>query len=265
MVYVPKGSFQMGSNIDQVHYARQLCRDHKGKVAISICQMSAFTNEMPDHPVELDAFWIDRHEVTNQQYKLCVDEGSCTQPAELGSYTREVYYGSNEFGSYPVIWITQGQANEYCRWAAGRLPTEAEWEYAARGPENLIFPWGNDFDPQRLNYCDADCPLGVIDPTYSDGFPDTAPVVSFPNGVSWCGALNLAGNVREWVADGYHYYSIDPQVNPFTPAAGANRIPRGGGWLDTPDDVRSANRGENTPDYTRHKVGFRCASSAYTP
>lgn len=261
MVYVPAGHFMMGSDIDQVHLARQLCREYKGDLAIGVCRMSAFTDEMPDHPVELDAFWLDRYEVTNQQYQQCVGVGSCTPPVELGSFTRDEYYGSTEFNSYPVIWVTQDQASEYCLWAGGRLPTEAEWEYAARGPENLIFPWGNEFEHQRLNYCDADCAAGVDDPSHSDGYPETAPVGSFPNGASWCGALDLAGNVREWVADGFHYYSVDSQMNPYTLATGANRIPRGGGWLDTPDDVRSTNRGENTPDYTRHKVGFRCAQS----
>ena len=265
MVYVPAGHFMMGSNIDQVYLARQLCREYKDDIAIGVCRMSAFTDEMPDHPVELDAFWVDRYEVTNQHYQGCVDEGSCTPPFESSSYTRDEYYGSADFNSYPVIWVTQNQASEYCLWAGGRLPTEAEWEYAARGSENLIFPWGNDFDPQRLNYCDADCAAGVIDPSYADGFPETAPVGSFPNGASWCGALDLAGNVREWVADGFHYYSVDPKINPYTPSTGANRIPRGGGWLDTPDDVRSTNRGENTPDYTRHKVGFRCAQSIDSP
>ncbi len=261
MVYVPAGHFLMSSDIDQVNYARQLCRDYSGLDMVSVCRVSSFANEMPKHPVELNAFWLDRFEVTNQQYQLCVDEGTCTPPVELGSFTRDDYYGSEEFDNYPVVWVTQDQASEYCRWAGRRLPTEAEWEYAARGPENLIFPWGNEFEPQRLNYCDADCAFGVKDLSNSDGYPETAPVGSFPNGASWCGALDLAGNVREWVADGFHYYSADPQINPFTPAADSNRIPRGGGWLDTPDDVRSANRGENTPDYTRHKVGFRCALS----
>lgn len=261
MVYVPAGNFIMGSDLDQVHIARQLCRDYKGEIAIGACQVRAFADEMPNHPVVLDAFWIDRYEVTNQQYKLCVDAGSCSPPVKTSSYTRDEYFGSDEYSSYPVIWITQNQASEYCHWAGRRLPTEAEWEYAARGPENRLFPWGNDFDPKRLNYCDANCATGIDDPAYSDGYPETAPVGSFPNGVSWSGALDLAGNVREWVADGFHYYPTEPQLNPFYSPEGANRIPRGGGWLDTPDDVRSANRGENTPDYTRHKVGFRCAFS----
>ena len=100
--------------------------------------------------------------------------------------------------------------------------------------------------------------MGVADQGVNDGYPETAPVGSFPEAVSWCGALDMAGNVREWVADWYGPYPSEQRENPQGPSQGDSFIPRGGSWLDTPDDVRSANRGENTPDYTRHKVGFRC-------
>ena len=105
---------------------------------------------------------------------------------------------------------------------------------------------------------DVDCE-GVSDETVDDGYPDTAPVGSFPAGVSWCGAMDMAGNVREWVAGWFEYYSSEPQVNPMGPSSGDSRVTRGGSWYDTPNDVRSANRGQNTTDYVRHKVGFRCA------
>jgi len=122
-----------------------------------------------------------------------------------------LYFDESDYSDYPVIWVTRDQAAEYCSWVGGRLPTEAEWEYAARGPENLTFPWGNEFDPSRVNYCDASCAHGVVDPSCDDGYPETAPVGSFSSGVSWSGALDMAGNVREWVSDWFGYYAVDSQ------------------------------------------------------
>lgn len=259
MVYVPAGKFEMGSDYESTAFARQLCKDYSGKDAIAVCKVAAFGNEKPVHTVTLSGFWIDQAEVTNGQYQKCEQAGACTPPADSSSYTRPTYYGNPDYADFPVIWVTRDQANDYCTRAGGHLPTEAEWEYAARGPESWLFPWGDSFDGTRLNYCDANCDAGPNDPSIDDGYADTAPVGSFPTGASWNGALDMAGNVREWVADWYAPYTPDPQVNPTGPATGVSRIPRGGSWLDKPDDTRSANRGENTPDYTRHKVGFRCA------
>jgi formylglycine-generating enzyme required for sulfatase activity len=260
MVYVPAGEFKMGSDDDGIKYARQLCKEYGGDDAIATCKADAFADEQPAHTVALDGFWIDRTEVTNRQYQRCVEAKACTPPVDSSSYMRESYFGNVAYDIYPVVWVTQQQAANYCQWAGARLPTEAEWEYAARGPEGRTFPWGNTFDGKRLNYCDVNCTAGPNDKTVDDGYTDTAPVASFPTGASWCGALDLAGNVREWVADWYGRYPSVQQVNPTGPISGTSRIPRGGCWLDTPDDVRSTNRGENSIDYTRHKVGLRCAS-----
>ncbi len=262
MVYVPAGEFLMGSDGQGAAFAKQLCVQYSESksAALAACQWSAFVDEQPAHLVSLDGFWIDRVEVTNGQYQRCVAAGACAPPVERGSHTRAMYYGAPAFADYPVIWVTQAQAANYCAWAGAQLPTEAQWEYAARGPEHRHLPWGNTFDGTRLNYCDARCTDGPNDKSVDDGYPDTAPVGSYPKGASWCGALDLAGNVREWVADWYGRYPPGQQVNPIGPATGDSRIPRGGAWLDTPDDVRSANRGGNAPDYTRDKVGFRCAA-----
>ena len=262
MTYVPSGEFMMGTDRAGIKIARQLCREVSGDMAVSVCSPQAFADEQPAHPVTLSGFWIDQVEVTNEQYQHCVESSACRLPEKTGSFTRESYYGDPAYDDYPVIWVTWQQAADYCAWAGGRLPTEAEWEYAARGPESRTFPWGNTFDGTRLNYCDAGCASGVIDVRTDDGYPDTAPVGSFPAGVSWCGAQDMAGNVREWVSDWFGRYPAEAQVNPTGPIAGESRIPKGGCWLDRPDDVRSANRGENAPDYTRHKVGFRCAMDA---
>lgn len=260
MVFVPAGEFQMGIDKEMALEAKELCSEYSTpELARATCSLGVFSNEMPVHTVHLAGFWLDRFEVTNAQYQRCVAVGACSLPARLDSYSRTRYYSSLEYADFPVIWVTWGQAAKYCAWAGGRLPSEAEWEYAARGPEGFTFPWGNVFEPERLNYCDRSCE-GVSDPGYDDGYPDTAPVGSFPAGASWIGAHDLAGNVREWVADWYGYYVVGPISNPTGPETGSSRIPRGGSWYDRPDDTRSTNRGENTPDYTRHKVGFRCAA-----
>ena len=251
----------MGIDSDMARAARKLCKEGSDPaLAIGVCSPSSFTNEQPAHPVTLDGFWIDKYEVTNAQYRACVEDGACAQPVEAGSFTRIHYYDDPTYDSYPVVHVNWHMAAAYCTWTGAALPTEAQWEYSARGPEGLVFPWGNTFEQDKANYCDMHCE-GVSDDTYDDGYPDTAPVGSYPIGASWVGALDLAGNVREWVADWYAYYPMDEAlVNPTGPESGKSKIPRGGSWYDKPDDLRSTNRGENTPDYTRHKVGFRCAS-----
>jgi len=262
MVYAPSGEFQMGSTLAQARYALALCKAAVPGISLGVCRATSFDDERPAHTVALDGFWIDRTEVTNGQYQRCADAGHCLPPVETGSYTREWYYGNPAYDDYPVVWVTQAQAADYCAWAGGLLPTEAEWEYAARGPEGRLFPWGDEFDGTRLNYCDASCATGIKDETVNDGYAETAPVGSFPSGISWCGALDMAGNVREWVADWFAYYSSERQENPTGPSSGRTHSPRGGCWLDTPVITRSTNRGQNTIDYSRHKVGFRCAANA---
>jgi formylglycine-generating enzyme required for sulfatase activity len=258
MVYVPAGAFRMGSDHLQAAYARQVCKEYNPEGGLAACPSTSFGDESPAHLVSLDGYWIDRTEVTNGQYQVCEAAGACTPPVETGAYYRPSYYGNAEFEDYPVIWVTRDQASEYCRWAGGRLPTEAEWEYAARGPESWLYPWGDEFDGTRLNYCDANCDAGPNDPTVDDGYADTAPVGSYPTGASWVGALDMAGNVREWVSDWYGSYTPEPQDNPTGPATGDALVPRGGSWMDLPSNIRSANRGGDPLDYTRHKLGFRC-------
>ncbi len=259
MVVVPAGSFVMGSDREMTHFARQLCQESSGALAVATCQAAAFSDEQPAHAVRLDGFWIDRFEVTNRQYEGCVVAGACNPPMLDSSYSRPDYYGSPAHGQYPVVNVLWEMAAQYCRWVGGRLPTEAEWEYAARGPEGRIFAWGNDFDRSRLNYCDAGCPL-LSDKAYNDGYPDTAPVGSFRSGASWVGALDMTGNVREWVSDWLGPYRTDIAVNPTGPDDGELRVTRGGSWYDTPDDVRGANRGGESLEYYRDNLGFRCVT-----
>jgi formylglycine-generating enzyme required for sulfatase activity len=260
MVYVPAGEFEQGSDRDAVERTRDLCKAYTGDLALILCGHAGFQDEQPAHTVALDGFWIDSTEVTNAHYRSCVEAAICTAPVESGSHTRDTYYGDSAYDDYPVVWVSWQQASDYCGWAGGRLPTEAEWEYAARGPESWMFPWGDAFDGTRLNYCDSNCDGGQTDETVDDGYADTSPVGGYLEGASWCGAHDMAGNVREWVADWFGEYAAGRQVNPTGPPVGESHIPRGGSWLDRPDNVRSANRGGLSPDYTRHKVGFRCAA-----
>lgn len=260
MLYVPGGEFQMGTDDDQMRISLKVCGVTASRMfgPGSRCLSSEFADETPAHPVELDGFWIDRTEVTNAQYRECVSAGACRPPVESGSYSRESYYGDAAFDNYPVVWVGWQQAVDYCAWVGARLPTEAEWEYAARGPEGFLYPWGDAFDGTRLNYCDANCDLGPSDPSIDDGYPDTAPVGSYPSGASWCGALDLAGNVREWVADWFGPY-YGRQANPHGPRSGDMIVSRGGSWLDPPENVRSTKRGRNTTDFAIYKLGIRCA------
>ncbi|HKZ86101.1 MAG TPA: bifunctional serine/threonine-protein kinase/formylglycine-generating enzyme family protein [Anaerolineae bacterium] len=238
MVYVPDGTFQMGSN-------------------------DGDTDEQPVHEVTLDSFWIDRTEVTNAQYARCVKDGKCSAPSESSSYTPDSYYGESQYADHPVIWVSWDDANDYCAWAEVQLPTEAQWEYAARGPQATEFPWGNTFDGTKVNYCDTNCTLDWADKKVDDGFADIAPVSSYPEGASWVGALDMVGNVWEWVADWYGNYPSELQVNPTGPTSEQQfHVLRGGGWGDAVYNVRAADRGINTSDYRLVTLGFRCVSAA---
>jgi formylglycine-generating enzyme required for sulfatase activity len=234
MVYVPAGEFEMGSTDAEVDDAMQLCDEYHGG-----CDRGWFEDEQPAHAVELDGFWIDQTEVTNAQYALCVADGDC----EESGYADDGDYNGDD---YPVVGVDWYNAAAYCQWAGARLPTEAEWEYAARGPQGHTFPWGKDAPTCQLAQCGA-----------CSG--RTVPVGSLPDGASWCEALDMAGNVWEWVADWYGDYPSGRQVNPTGPSSGADRVLRGGSWVWNPNYVRGAHRREGTPGYGHSDRGFRCA------
>jgi serine/threonine-protein kinase len=236
MVFVPAGESPMGSTEGE-------------------------SDERPVHVVALDGFWIDRTEVTNDQYGRCVAAGACEPPEDSGSYSRESYYGDVHYQDYPVIHVNWHQARAYCEWVGARLPTEAEWEYAARGPQGWRFPWGDGADGGRLNYCDASCQFGHADGAYDDGHADTAPVGTYPAGASWCGALDLAGNVWEWTADWSGEYPSGWHENPVGPSSGTYRVMRGGCLNSSWDHVRAANREPAHPGSHGYSAGFRCVVS----
>ena len=229
MVYVPAGEFIMGS-VEGV----------------------GEDNEHPQHTVYLDAYWIDQTEVTNGQYSLCVSSGGCTAPLSVSSLTREWYYGNPQFKDYPVIYVDWNQANDYCEWAGRQLPTEAQWEKAARGTDGRTYPWGNQEPTANLaNY-------GQIQ-------GDTTAVGSYTEGASPYGALDMTGNVWEWVADWYgadYYASQSGWENPQGPQAGEGRVLRGGSWYISGNYLRTSSRywyyPMNSDDYS---LGFRCSLS----
>ena len=195
----------------------------------------------------LDAFWIDKFEVSNSQYEQCVSARACSEPHDLSSYKHNDYFGNETYASYPVIWLDWYQARDYCHWVGGELPTEAQWEKAARGTDGNKYPWG-DYAP---NYQLAN---------YAQNKGDTVEVGSYPDGASPYGALDMAGNVWEWVRDWYGWYDPNETYNPTGPGSGDSRVLRGGSWLMGPKDIRTARRIGTYPTEWFYEYGFRCVS-----
>lgn len=238
LVYIPAGNFSMGSN-------------------------QGDSNEQPVHEVYLDAYWMDQFEVTNDQYKLCVADRACTAPADLA------YYNNSTFNHHPVVNINWFQAKTYCQWAGRDLPTEAQWEKAARGEDGRIYPWG-DSNPTRdhVNLCDLGCASGSKTENFNDGYAKTAPVGSFPKGSSSYGVHDMAGNVWEWVNDWFekNYYSSQREwENPSGPTIGKQRVLRGGAWDNSELFIRSTNRGWGSPAVFGEDLGIRCVLSIDRP
>ncbi|MBE0683383.1 MAG: SUMF1/EgtB/PvdO family nonheme iron enzyme [Anaerolineales bacterium] len=204
----------------------------------------------PEHKIYLDAFWVDQTEVTNKMYAQCVAKNKCDPPTKVESYTHSDYYGNTKFNEYPVLYVNWNMANGYCEWAGRRLPTEAEWEKSARGTNTNTYPWGEESPNANLL-------------NFNNNLRDTTEIGTYPNGASIYGALDMAGNVWEWVNDWYSetYYQDSPLSNPLGPDSGTYRVLRGGSWSNRVDDVRTTSRIKYDPMDTSNGIGFRCASS----
>jgi formylglycine-generating enzyme required for sulfatase activity len=224
MGFIPAGPFTMG-------------RDGTG------------SDEEPSHRVSLDAFYIDRYEVTVADYAKFLEKETADHPLSW----QEARGGKNQ--EKPVLGVDWYDAAEYCQWANKRLPTEAEWEKAARATDGRIYPWGND-PPTAIH--------ANFGQEKATGYSAVAKVGSFEKGQSPYGIYDLAGNVWEWVADRYdeHYYQHSPEHNPRGATTGPLRVVRGGAWNSPPAIIAAANRNANVPSARRSDVGFRCAKDA---
>ena len=223
MVLVPAGGFTMGS-------------------------LTGDSDEDPPHWVALNAFWIDATEVTNSAYAACVDAGACEPPLYEFLAERTEYYGSETYADYPVVYVSWQDAQTYCQWQGKRLPTEAEWEKAARGTDERIYPWGNNEpDASRANYDDT-------------SEANTSQAGAFPAGASPHGAFDMAGNVWEWVSDWYDagYYAVSPSDNPTGPQAAIRKVLRGGSFDLDKWTIRAPNRFKMPADHESSNIGFRC-------
>ncbi|MCA9594685.1 MAG: SUMF1/EgtB/PvdO family nonheme iron enzyme [Myxococcales bacterium] len=257
MVKIPAGQFYMGSDLDE-----------------------ALPTEKPSFSVKLDSFCMDLTEVTMSAYLSCSNDGKCKRPSAdvrwpgITEHQREVYgplcnVNSSNRGDHPVNCVSWDMADHFCTTRGARLPTEAEWEYATRGPDGRIYPWGDE-EPTaaHLNACGTECVkwgeehgeslTALYDA--SDGFPTTAPVGHFPAGRSRFGPMDVVGNVWEWVADWQGPYTASEKVNPKGPASGTRKVIRGGGWNGSYKSwLRPSFRYAQDPEALSHGIGFRCA------
>jgi formylglycine-generating enzyme required for sulfatase activity len=228
LVYVPEGEFSMGIE--------------NGLLGVT-----------PQN-VYLAAFWIDKTEVTNGMYAICVNAGTCQPPSDLSSSTRSSYFGNPQYTDYPVINVSWNDAQSYCAWAGRRLPTEAEWEKAARGPDGRMYPWGNNEPTCSLANTNIDVQGNCVGDTRAAG--------TYPAGASPYGALDMTGNVSEWSV-----YEVGETVNappaPSTPggSSGIFTAVRGGSWSTNEYTIRPIHRYKYTTTYAENDFGIRCALS----
>jgi formylglycine-generating enzyme required for sulfatase activity len=261
MLTVPAGEFLMGCD-----------QTNPGSIACA-------NKDTPLHPVYLEAYAIDKYEVTNLQYRACVDAGACERPRKTGSHKRTSYFYDANYDYFPVLYVSWWNAQDYCKWVDKRLPTEAEWEKATRGViDTRAWPWGNEFsDCSRLNNT-----LDMVDDEEIVCVGETTQVGSYPSGASPYGAMDMSGNVFEWVYDNYdeYYYRRAPYYNPMGPDKSKDPddepffVIRGGSYRPRWSYPRTFHRhwghhgdrvGGDAPYYRNDQVGFRCVRTLPPP
>lgn len=249
-IFIPAGDFLMGAGKED-HEAKQ---DLTGGVAFP--EVPQFTYTLPD-------YWIDKTEVTNAMFAKCVAEGGCAEKERKLSYTINDYYGNPEYDNYPVIYVKWYGASDYCKWAGRRLPTEAEWEKAARGTAGIRYPWGDEpITSDKANLCDKNCNRPKIaNPSFDDGYGDLAPVGSYPAGASPYGVLDMSGNAWEWTSTLAKPYPYDATDGREDQDVTGKRVWRGGSFLNGVWWMRSSMRYLSVQYYEMYMLGFRCAES----
>ncbi len=250
MAYVPSGEFPMGLSDSELDWIMS----QEWEMSL---ERKNYTDEQPQHMVSLDGFWIYTNEVTNAQFAAFLNAMGNQQEGGMPWYDLDSGYGQIDnngtwmaqsgFANYPAIEVTWYGATAYCGWAGGHLPTEAQWEKAARGTEGRRFPWGDAMpDCNHANF--GTCENGTV------------AVGSYPAGASPCGALDMSGNAGEWVADWYGetYYGSSPSESPLGPTTGEYRVIRGGAWILYGWFQMTTSRTMNAPQESDIMTGFRC-------
>ncbi len=254
MVRIQQGNFRMGSSFQQTLEYYNRCKKLDKR-----CKVWWFRDERPERNVFLDTYWIDRYEVTNEKYlefalatghRPALDDSCESETCKEGNLW-DGYSFPNKIKNQPVIQVSWYDADSYCRWRDKRLPTEAEWEKAARGTEGFLYPWGNSPPtPAHTNYNRK-----------WKGYATLSDVGKHPPGISIYGVYDMTGNVWEWVADWYDltYYPRARKKNPKGPKEGQNKLVRGGSWVNNDDVLHSAFRRWSRPEVRFNDTGFRCA------
>lgn len=270
MSNIPGGTYNMGTTDSEMRWHLRSCNYYAS------CNIVDYTDMQPMHTVKISPFYMDLHEVTNGEYRTCVEAGVCSQPSQtmISKYLDDNYFVNLSNSDFPVVGVDWDDAVTYCQWNGNkRLPTEAEWEFAASGGKHWFFPWletPSELSAQSVfggymplsNFCDSNCPMKTWrDEDLSDGWEGPAPVMSFP--VGHFGLFDMSGNVSEWIQDNYgeDYYAKSGFENPIN-SSGSNRLTRGGGWNNGIYHSSSLFRIGQDPNEPASYIGFRCVKDA---
>lgn len=238
MIEVPPGTYPMSNTFDQ-------------------------NTESEIYTITLGTFWIDRTEITNSQFRRCVEAGHCDPPLACDWGTSS--YNNLYKAEHPVVCVDWEQAVDYCTWIGGRLPNEIEWKYVAQGPQGNSYPWGNKFDGTALNICDKNCENEWAETALNDGYAQTAPVGSFPKGASWVGALDMVGNVWEWVADWEEPIPSEQAATSTGADDEAYKVLMGGSWAHDRSFAQVTSSLTITSTIKNYDIGFRCVLMGIEP